>query len=868
MTVTTLGLNSPPTFLGAYIKHISANTGFSSNPSSITVTLAEDPQNGFAFQHPEVGRYYTVEVGNNWSFGGIITKYDLDLRNVGGRFIRINISDPRQIMSNLPVIINPGSSAIIDGVRNTNCKLIDVFGAFSVDAQAWNFSGWTQAGMPYRSFSKAISGGSLTIGNFTFSFPQQTVNILGDTYSFDLSEVDNYVSGDFLINTNFSPLSSVIEDIAQKNSFDWFVESSVVNNTIVVTVKVIDRKEDNIELSLQEFLDDHPEKVITATSGVELKTDSACAVLLGAAIESIKRVPIAGLANEPLDLSQESGSAAYLMTEDEMRAVLGGKQSWEAWITIPAESGGGGGFSRYGGTLLDSYAKTIIPNLADVQENVSVNNLFKNKNRKTRDLQTDFSEVVGKVYEKLSGHATSTYGKRFVHEDVFDEIIESCWTRDATSFNNNPLEYFRQEDGRTRAFVEFLYGAPTGVINVISTPRESFGDSVVFRNITSYGKTFENTGVEPNNAIIRMENDVLDPTNYVIKMDKSHYTYEAASPTTSIFVACTIDKDGVVRIESPITEKTLDPSADDALKQIINIAESDTSNYLLSKLSALQEREESLAIRQRDLNAEIDELLDGTKRTLKIRELDRVSSQRTSVVAKISAIQARINGGNEVNNEDVIGVEADGNQAFVVSKIAQNIASVVGPGFTISHPKAYQPVNVYIPTRSRYLRYGPIFPSRINEIEFGRLEVIQDDGFAPWEFGSISLMALAMQAKVDNIASAQKELFSGTIAVESYPKYTLGQAVDRNSNISSISMTFSTDGGCTTTYQLQSYTRKFGELTKEDWATIALFLNSGGARILPERLTNFMSSYNVPVNKQPLNGNGGNPMRGGAFTFG
>ena len=126
-----------------------------------------------------------------------------------------------------------------------------------------------------------------------------------------------------------------------------------------------------------------------------------------------------------------------------------------------------------------------------------------------------------------------------------------------------------------------------------------------------------------------------------------------------------------------------------------------------------------------------------------------------------------------------------------------------------------------------------------------------------------------MQLKVNNATSLQKEAFSANIQVEGFPQFNIGDSLEKNSNINSISMTFG-DGGVKTTYSLQTYTRKFGEISKEDWARLAFILSNGGGRVLPQRQSSFLSQYNVNVNKNfagPFTSSGSN-LNGGALDFG
>lgn len=56
------------------------------------------------------------------------------------------------------------------------------------------------------------------------------------------------------MNTNLNPISNLIEDLSSRNAFDWFVEfTRAADNIIDVTIKLVDRSIDNIDLDLQFF---------------------------------------------------------------------------------------------------------------------------------------------------------------------------------------------------------------------------------------------------------------------------------------------------------------------------------------------------------------------------------------------------------------------------------------------------------------------------------------------------------------------------------------------------------------------------------------------------------------------------------------
>lgn len=892
-TTTSLNLTQAPKFMGAYLLNLSSSLGLSVNPSTASITLVED--NDAIFTPPTLGLFYTVQLENNWSFSGVAIKYEKEERNIGGRRIQVQLNDVREVMKSIPMILAPGSAGIVEGLRDTHCAYLDIFGAFN--SGIINLSGWNQAGIPYLSVKAALHGEMVRVGSTDVQITRQSATIYGETYIFDLTEVSAKVNQNFRINNNLISIAQFIEDLSTKNSFDWFVDAErQADNTILVTVRVIDRSQDNVDISFTEFLNLHEDRVISAASGLELRNDVSCLVLQGAPVESLVKVDIRGMANEPIDLSPEGGSNAYIMSEDEMRLVMADKNSWQMWLSIPEEFGGGGGFSRYGGSLTDNVNRELVKILDHVLDRSKFQNLPKNPERDLDYLKpeeaTDSFNIVGKIYEKLKGHAESTYGKRWVHAPVFDEIIDSAWTADVTNSNDDPNDYFQQDNGRTRAYVEFSNEESGDTFSLgLSNLTNSFGNLGIFGTIIQYGNTFQAIG-DPTElgAILTPELFTsFSVQDSAISSEKANYTYNNMSSVlpgqkTKIFVAATIDKDGVITIPDSVIERN--PDIYEFLNTLVNYTSTINSNPTRSSVAIKRDRDniqaqinreqKTLEKRQRELTvaaniANLHTEVNDPRNVVTAARAQKAQNKFDEQSNLVSELQQQLNDLNselqeaeniengQENNKDGFN-DADGNSISAAEAIKQLAQQMLGGVPWAIAPRVFQPRYAYIPTRSRFNRYGPVFSSDITDNHSGKLEIIQDDGFAPWEFGGYTLMTEAMQIKVDNASSAVKDLQTGNISVEGYPIKSLGDFIGFNSNITSLSISFGNP--VTTQYQLQSYTRKFGELTQEEIARLALATLSN--RSVPQREANFIGTHNFRVNKQF---GGKRQSAGGANSF-
>jgi len=445
MTVTDLGLGGNPIrFLGAYVRSVSTSLGLTQNPSTCTVTLVEDelstPQ--VLFNPPELGTFVILNVGSRFSFAGIITGYDKDLANIGGRSITVNISDVREIMKGIPMIMAPGFRAIANHFEGSEVSLIDAYGAHDdFEYTGLNLSGWNQAGMTYEAISRALEGGDINIdGVPPIHIPAQVAKAFGEQYLFDLSAIDSFIDPLYRVNSNLISVADYIQGLAQNHSFDWYVETTGNSGDIIqVKIKPIDRREENVDIDLDAFLAQYEDQVITAKRGYELRNEIANAAVVGALIEQMRVFNVDGQAVPPVDLSEEGGPEAWYMSEIEMRVVMGSKECWETWYK---EEG-----IEYGGA--DILVEPKLPSDKDLTKEIQKAQLKRLKDRLTKiqasraaivqQAKNEQNERAGRIYEKLKGHAEATYGKIFKFTGAVDvDYTDAAWTADVLSGNENP----------------------------------------------------------------------------------------------------------------------------------------------------------------------------------------------------------------------------------------------------------------------------------------------------------------------------------------------------------------------------------------------------------------------------------------------
>jgi len=765
MTATSLGLGgNPVTLYGAYVINVSSSLGLQQSPSTCQVTLVEDlnstPQ--ITFSPPEMGEYTTVIVGSKFRFTGIVTRYEEDIRNISGRVITVNISDPREIMQSIPMILAPGFRNAVDGIEDTGCSLADVYGAYDdYDNTGINLSGWNQAGMTYDRIALTLTGGIVTDVGFEYKVTSIVPKAFGELYRFNLDAISAMVDTGHRINSNLLSIADFIQELANRYAFDWYVTSSrAADDVIDVVVHVIDRRTDNVDLSLDDFLAAHSGYVISAKRGYELRNELACSVLYGAPVEQMRQLNITGAANNPIDLSDEGGSAKYYMTEAEMRIVLGTKDGWQYWVKV------NGDFSRYGLSSLNAKPTVTGDSSADVksQNGIDADALAES--------DEDFAKK-GKIYEKLKGHAEATYGKRFLFQQAVDvDYIEAAWTVDTVSGNNDPNEYFRNSQGKTRAYVQYEYAGA-------STPPPA-GGVLGFGGHFAFGK-----GANAAQALPLELRAAFNIEEQVTQADKADYIVK----NSKLYVSATIEEGNIVRIDNPVI-------------------------YYIPDTQEIQEEIEAAA---------------GSTTHKRMFNNDIAESKSTR------QMRGHMHGTEGAYSE--------------------------------IHAMVYQPTHVFVPVRARFSRYGPVFASNIDENSQGKLDISQDDGFAPWEFGGFTVMLDSMQLKVDNASSKVKTVESAEVTIEGFPRYAIGESIGQNSNINDISINM--QGQVTTSYRLSSFLRRFGELSRIELASLSLFARRGGARTLPQNTIEFIEKHRTTISRQ-FGGRGSSSTSatsGGAGSF-
>ncbi len=125
---------------------------------------------------------------------------------------------------------------------------------------------------------------------------------------------------------------------------------------------------------------------------------------------------------------------------------------------------------------------------------------------------------------------------------------------------------------------------------------------------------------------------------------------------------------------------------------------------------------------------------------------------------------------------------------------------------------AITPDMTAIPLKSNIQVYGPWF----NIGADGKVEFEQDTNLVPWNFDGFDLLNAAGNAKVSSSTTQQTFSESGSITFPDIPVVTLGGAlISGGPYVTNVQLSIGGDG-VNTTYQMQTWTNKFGKIAKSN----------------------------------------------------
>jgi hypothetical protein len=127
------------------------------------------------------------------------------------------------------------------------------------------------------------------------------------------------------------------------------------------------------------------------------------------------------------------------------------------------------------------------------------------------------------------------------------------------------------------------------------------------------------------------------------------------------------------------------------------------------------------------------------------------------------------------------------------------------------HPAPYRPDAVAVPVKSNRDSYGPwVLQGAPGKVNFQR-----DEGLVPWNYGDFTTLDLVANAKLAESATNQQIIETGTLDIAGTPIASLGdELVNDGPTVTGIQVSIGVSG-VTTSYSMQTYTKKFGAFARE-----------------------------------------------------
>jgi hypothetical protein len=389
-------INGAIYFLNSTVVSFTSSLGFNGNPSTLSVTLAEDPDlnqeygvsspasnpntyavGGTRWEDGNPGTFVEFEIqsgtgpnADDFKFGGIVTDWRRK-NDISGNTVTANIVDPRIIFSGIPVITDINTSEG-NGYDTDGRNVIDVlaFWGNSVDA------GWSRKGIPWTAVYKVLTTGRY----YTFYNEQFMILVDNSWYS--------YIASDYRVPVQNTTLDQFFNQVAQDNNIDYYIkaERNSTIGAILITVYPIPRNNTDSmdDTGLHYLLSgwENGDRLKNVEYGRELRTDPSHVMLYGDNIKNFHInskeyiYPIFNRFNDGtysdraiIDLSNiveggglptinvekmklsgaglytksrySEGIKGYIATTPILRAALHSKEAWATLVWYEYKDGGG-----------------------------------------------------------------------------------------------------------------------------------------------------------------------------------------------------------------------------------------------------------------------------------------------------------------------------------------------------------------------------------------------------------------------------------------------------------------------------------------------------------------------------------------------
>ena len=375
---SSLGLTQPIKFLGATVLSFNTTLGLGQQESSLTVQLIEDCEGetpdlflpNALDDNPNkiiVGDpvYFTA---GSFSFGGILTSWNVKLGS-SGRTFEARVSDPRQLLQNISVIIDS-----YNGTPKAAANYVNIYHHLEeILCANFGLSFNTEEGTPYLKIMQALTEIQDQNGPFICA---PTCSANGQFFAVDFSTFPGGANSPFQSFPEFYrlqgpaiPLLEILQQASDVAGFEFYVYLVQEALYPVIKIGLIDlRTAPSTFGQIQTFIDSFVGGATELSYGQELRNEVTKSMMIGEKVHYLTETnsfwPFFGeeiqngertivipygwddfgfwinKSTETLDLTLITPLAGvYQLSEMDIRSAMASFKSWLFWVFIAGANG-------------------------------------------------------------------------------------------------------------------------------------------------------------------------------------------------------------------------------------------------------------------------------------------------------------------------------------------------------------------------------------------------------------------------------------------------------------------------------------------------------------------------------------------------
>jgi hypothetical protein len=887
-------IGSPIKFLGGSVVSFSCNLGFNGSPSTLDVQLVEDNGENFTghgtldyatdeqaliasikggseFLAGNPGSYHLFQNGS-FKFGGVVTSWRRT-HSSSGRLINVQLTDPRAILKDIPVITDHCPSFNGGATQWDGYNVVTPLNTFA-NAIAAN---WTVDGMIWR-------------GILDTRLQQPTYNFYGKQYkvSFD-GTFTLRIPLNYRVQIQNASIEDFINRVAKDNNIDWYAvcESLEADSTKTISIRGISRVNQYALTndSINTFISSLSNKLSSYEIGRELRTDPTKAIFIGdnkrtlhinTDLTQVYHIDGDGyICDQPfIDLSSIHSDDPSLVS-NLPTVTLGGIRS--------TKSAGAANASSVGNPTTNK-SKSQLTKKGYIATERILRAALHSKEAWATAIWYAFRElyVNGITYTTYSGfhqnkfiagsHSGSTQTITFGALNGIPMkmgIYSPPFNRESPSFSDVPTTFLSGyiPTPQTEALKEACYQATLRVAQeyygkvfvgfIFNDPSfSSITGADSSGNIGSYvysGKkipmTYEITDSAPD--LSDPQNDNLVHNLYGLHLNTDSGAFRSEQGLFRPY--CEIDF-GTLSSNRPGTRlDNFDPASYlKVSKSNTTLPSSSSDCYLLrSDVSIEQYKFDPryfLATINEPFNVGFDDIRIATYTVYsyssdqsaiesdpRLLGATKTVDAVTTVPALLTTKKDKSEGAREflswiysdyeivAGTDDIVPASKQISAKKYMeminssSKIWQEKIGLAERRYTPAMDAGFK---VAVPLKWRFLKYGPFIGTNTNiNYNLRPTQVIDDTSLTPWNYGNVGNMNVAGNILADNSSGQVSTVGYASITVAGLPEYSIGYEISANgaviSNLADISLSYGTSG-FTTTYRFKTFFGPTGFRRKQE----------------------------------------------------